>query len=51
MHYTAPEARHGAKRTITAVIVEYCTAMQDCDTVQSSCDNNLRGTLSSPAFR
>lgn len=35
----------------STVIAEYCTVMQDCDTVQSSCDNDLRGTLCSPAFR
>lgn len=35
----------------STVIAEYCTAMQRCDTVQSSCDNDLRGTPCSPAFR
>lgn len=32
------------------LIADYCTVMQNSDTVQSSCDNDLQGTLCSPAF-
>lgn len=33
------------------LIADYCTVMQNCDTVQSSCDNDLQGMWSCPAFR
>lgn len=35
----------------STVIAAYCTVMQNCDTVQSSCDNDLWGPLRSPVFR